>query len=626
MPGQSQPVYGNPQIPSNVQPMGLSNGSFGSGVWPPPPATYYQPQPSPGQQRSWAAPSNDPLGPTPGGNSHGAATLVTPPTSDLGRFLDYMRLTDNRNRDGSHRDTRDFERLEAENRARALEEQLRRADLERKEIEHKAMLDRQSQQHAADLTAMREEMRRLAEQLARPAESDEIRRAREENARLERQREQDRQDLRFKEIHDNQARMQENFMRALEKLSEQSKKNPDDDRLRDMEQRLEKERQDRERQAEKERYEREREREKFERERDREKFEQQIAKMQHDLQNNRPDPMIEIMREQARAQADAARENVRAQELRVAEMRSLMVPPMDMIRAVKESSSGAEVMFQNIINAFSGVFATYKGAMESVMQIQAGGNPSPFVNILQQGLSDGKDMFEQWMQTKRDQAVAIEKTRQMEEQRRAVEAQASAQRGAWAPPPAVSGSATTPPQKLQQPTPPPGAQFTTQSGHVGPQNGQNGQPQQAETVDVSQIDPKKLPEHITLNDVKVLAHPAVIQAVSNLRKGVKAFIDANGKVDPKTGKHLGLDPEEAVNGILRGIMQVEKHKIHVPAFELLADQRYADMIDVLLPQAPPPYKQACVESLIQHLKSDVADVKDPEDPEDPEDAEDEAQP
>jgi hypothetical protein len=373
-----------------------------------------------------------------------------------------------------------------------------------------------------------------------------------------------------------------------------------------MERRLEAEKADRERQAEKDRYERDREKERFERERDRERFEQQMAKMQYDMANSRPDPMIEIMREQARAQAESARENVRAQEVRAAEMRALMVPPMEMIRAVKESGSGAEVMFQNIISAFSGVFATYKGAMESVMQIQTGGNPSPFVNILQQGLSDGKDMFEQWMHTKRDQTVATEKTRQMEEQRRAVEAQMAGQRGAWAPPPAVSGGATGP-------TPPPaGAEFTTQSGHVGPQNGTAAPLQAQPPIDISQIDPKKLPEHITINDVKVLAHPAVIQAVSNLRKGVKAFLDSDGKDDPKTGKHAGLDPAEAVNGILRGIMQVEEHKIHVPAFELLTDQRYADMIDTLLPQAPPLYKQACVEILIRHLKGDVEDPEDPE--------------
>jgi hypothetical protein len=204
----------------------------------------------------------------------------------------------------------------------------------------------------------------------------------------------------------------------------------------------------------------------------------------------------------------------------------------------------------------------------------------------------------------------------MEEQRRAVEAQAAAQRGVWAPPPPVQGSATTqPPAAL---TPPPGAQFTTQSGHVGPTNGHNGaappngQPLGPVPPIDSQIDPKRLPEHITINDVKVLAHPAVIQAVSNLRKGVKAFVDTNGQVDPKTGKHAGLNPEEAVNGILRGIMQVEEYKIQVPAFELLTDQRYADMIDVLLPQAPLPYKQACVEILIRHLKGDAEDPEDPE--------------
>jgi hypothetical protein len=52
----------------------------------------------------------------------------------------------------------------------------------------------------------------------------------------------------------------------------------------------------------------------------------------------------------------------------------------------------------------------------------------------------------------------------------------------------------------------------------------------------------------------------------------------------------------------------------VPAFHLYAEERWADFIDVLIPQAPIPFKDECVRILVEETEPDKGEGGAPSDP------------
>lgn len=664
--GASNVPVGGGMLPTpGSQPLG--QGPQGSS-WPPPSGAYMSYQPQQQQGRApWDGNNGQPAanptpaqGPTPypGPIPYQPGFLEYAPARRFQGDRDDARGERERERSERERSERERDRQAAEDRARALEDQLRRADLDRKEIEHKALMERQAQQHAADMAAMREEIRRVSE-TNKGTENDEIRRAREEKERVERQAERDRQaaeraaeraanDQRFAQLQEMIARMGEKVSAPPPVVDTSTL-----DKMREMERRLETERNERERQAERERADREREKERFERERDRERFEQRLLDMQAQqaqamaqLQTSRPDPMLELMREQSRIQADTAREIARAQEASQSKMANFMVNPMEMMRIVKDNSQGSDQMIRNIVDSFSGVFSTYRTALESVAQISGAGAPSPMVGIVQDGLSHGKEVLEQWFNMQRDKGVAEAKAKQAEANAHTAQAQVAAQRNhieaqqraAWGPPPQVV-------QQAQ-------ADMAAQQAAAQQGNGMNGaapapaQPQAAapqqtaaeaaqrtqaevvaaEIVDAAKapIDPNKLPELITVADLRVLQHPLVIQSVSRLRKGARDWVLTKGKIDPKTKKHAGLTPIEAANAILQGVAAVHQNQIAVPAFALFTEQRFPDMADLLLSGSPAAYRDAVAQELRKRALGEIDEPAEPADPELAEDEDDDA--
>jgi hypothetical protein len=650
------PVGGGMIAPPGSQPLG--QGPQGSS-WPPPSGAYMQyPQQTrapwldqqPQQQQQPAqVPTPAPI-PYP-------APYQQPGIADFSAGRRFQGDSDRHERERADRERdrteRDRDRLAAEERARGLEDQLRRADLERKEIEHKAMLQQQAQQHAADMAAMRDEIRRISE-TNKVTENDEIRRMRDEKDRAERAAERQAVEQRFNQL-------QELIARSAERAPPPPVVDTSAiDKMREMERKLEQERHERDRLAERERAEREREKERYEREREREKFEQQLLQMQAtqaqalaNLQSNRPDPMVELMREQARMQAETAREIARAQDVSATKMAAFMVNPMEMMRVIKDSSQGSDQMIRNIVDSFSGVFGTYRAALESVAQLQGAGAPSPMVGIIQDGLSHGKDVMEQWMNMQRDKGVAEAKAKQAEANASGMQAQAAAHRasleaqrmGTWQAPPQVQQQAERPatPEEqarydyarqqmiLQQQAaaanggglnghaPPAPVQVMDVSpqalGQVAPTPNPVEQVQAEIVQAAANIDPNKLPELITAADIRVLQHPVVIESVSRLRKGVRAYVESKGKKDPKTKKHIGLKPEEAANAILQGVTAVHQNKISVPAFSLFTEQRFADMSDLLLVGSPQSYRDEVAQILRARALGEVPDVAEPAEPE-----------
>ena len=72
----------------------------------------------------------------------------------------------------------------------------------------------------------------------------------------------------------------------------------------------------------------------------------------------------------------------------------------------------------------------------------------------------------------------------------------------------------------------------------------------------------------------------------------------------RTGVAGGLTPQQAVAGLLQGIAMCEQQEILVPAFTLFAEGRFADLWDALLPEAPQPFKDQCVQLLYSQFEAD----------------------
>jgi hypothetical protein len=250
-------------------------------------------------------------------------------------------------------------------RIRALEEQLRRSELAQKEAEFRATTERQQQQHAADMAAMREEMRRFAEAQSskRPSEDDAIRQMKDEMARERERHERERADDRHRQemaaIQTQFAQMQQQFLAAQ--------------------------------------------------------------------QNKGPDPMLEYMRENSRQQSETAKEIARAQQASADKMASYMLRPTELASLIKEQSSGTDQFIHSMMNSMTGAMDLYKRAAEQAVQMSGGGPASPAAEIIQNGVEGAKEVLKQWVSARRDQAVSESRSRAVQAQAQAQVLTAQAQ-------------------------------------------------------------------------------------------------------------------------------------------------------------------------------------------------------
>jgi hypothetical protein len=543
---------------------------------------------------------------------------------------------------------REQERQRYQEEIRRRDEELRQRELAMREAEHKAAQERLQQQHAAEMQKMREEIRRLGER-GKDQENEEVKRAREERQRMERERERE-------QINQQFQLMQQQMAKLVEKPAE-------DPRMRTLELEIQKQREDA-RVAE-ERSQRERER--WESQRQQEQLAQQMREQENRMQlalkeatANRSDPMVEFMKEnarlsqeQSRMQAENMREIARMQQMSSDRMAQMMMTPQALAGIIRDSSSGTDMLLKNVTETFGGIFGTMRNAIEQVAQLTGGAPEPPAARIIEQGIARAGEMAERYIGMKAAQAqgearVAAAKA-QSEAQIRAAAMQAQAQAAAAA---------------AQQAQAKRSAEFTTSSGKTGPVRNKNGKSADvaaaaaaAKTVGLSGAEPPPPPPPpkpgrpaapkppIDLDEGvsdpvtgqtqgKVIPMKragrsdnewfgVALESVTRLRLGVKTFLENLEKVQAneidetvmdEEGNVLGLDPSAAIDAILKGVNYVSANGIEIPAFDDLFKQgRFAEFMDVILPEAPDQYKIDCVQILTEEVEVQVtppADVID----------------
>jgi hypothetical protein len=269
---------------------------------------------------------------------------------------------------------------------------------------------------------------------------------------------------------------------------------------------------------------------------------------------NKEDPqmrmLVELQRqsfdsqkEATRHQAEATRESTRL----AAEQPRTMVEMMERLK----SASGSEQMLNNIANAYKGVNDMQMGVMEMMSNM----GQSPGMALAEGALASGKEVLERFIQGKQAEAVAKEHTEQVKAQRDATAYQAQAQVAH-----AAAGS-------------------TPQVEYAEPDALAGG----AEPVSDPGSDPAQDP---------------------NMPAEAKIFGPLYGEV-LQLREAIGSDsvsPEQVAQIIVEAAQAIQEHNLAVPVFSLLGEQRYAEMIDLLLPDVPSEFSGECVTALIAKLR------------------------
>jgi hypothetical protein len=517
-----------------------------------------------------------------------------------------------------------------DNEKKELERKLQQADLDRKELEYKQQLERQTTAHEQAMAAMREEIRRLGEGRNK-SEDDEVRRLREE-------REQERERARAQHENTQRELMQQQLL-AIRQQSEQSMlhlradlarmaetpKGETDEfrRIREEQERqareFDRQRQEQDRRLEAERADRERERERYEQIRrdemlqremkeTREASERRFEQMQAAAATNRQDPVVEMMKESARMQADNQREIARMQNEGANRMAQFMVSPVQVAQLMKDNASGSDGMLRSIVGTVGEIGNLYKNAAETIMNMSGGGGDPPAARLIQEGIGRASEVAERFLAVKRDQVISEGKVKQAEAARDQTRMQAevairaqniAVQQGrpvqGWSPPPPVAQQA---PQQARQQQPDAGGGLNGAQPQPQPQPRKVGPidlpPAPEPVVSTGAIDPypPPAPPPNSTGPSEEEVFGQALESVHRLRRGI-----ADGK----------LTPDKTVDAILQGVNFVVSNQLVIPAFVLFEQARWADFIDVMLPKAPDAFRAECVRLLIEDIEKDTGD-------------------
>jgi hypothetical protein len=379
---------------------------------------------------------------------------------------------------------------------------------------------------------------------------------------------------------------------------------------------------EREREQEREKHAREQERAEQQRRDDlmrmeikeqRQAFETQLQALAQAASTRGSDPMIDALKESSRAQTESMREIARMQVAQSDKMAAFMVAPAQLAEIMMNNRSGSDGMIKNVVDSVSGIVGMYRTAAEQIMQMSGGGGEPPAARLIQEGIGRASEIAERYMQVKRDQIISDGKVKTAEAQRDTMRSQAEMQARAQAAAQArafaiaqaqaqaqqvaqqqAQSGLSGAPQPQPQPEPrgvptrvQPSAPAAQPVAPPAPPNGQGAAPAEVPSVATQEEGARVIPMRGTGGPSEEEMFGIALESVHRLRTGV-----AEGK----------LDPSKAIDAILQGVEHVVKNKLQIPAFTLFEQNRYADFVDCLLPEAPAEFKVECVRILAEEVE------------------------
>jgi hypothetical protein len=558
---------GTPQAPMTVQPPPPIPMQWGSPQYTPMQGTF---QPPPAPPSAWGAPSPfqqpqqvyppqpqqgygvPPYGMPPGYQQ----PYGQPPYNPWGPLPGGMPQRDN----------------EGEKALKALQAEIEAGKRREIELKYAQDLDRTRAEHQKQIDKLSDEMRRNNEQGANK-ENDEVRRAREERERMERERERERTDARFQEM--------------MAKISElaSARANPNDDAIKRLEEDARRRDEQHARELEKRDQIAREERIRLEIKESNDKHERMMREITANA-NKGPDPVLEFMKESAR-EARASQERIAAIEARRFDaMQAASISPMQLVTLMDKRDSSGDQFIRNMMPALTGVIDLYRGAAENVVGLAGGGPAAAWQPALESVISTGKEVMDRYFTWKRDEGVSANKVKIAQAQAQGQAASAAAQ-----------------------------AQQAIAHMQTNAARGNNGVSQQASAPAAGLAGAEAPAAAAQANNVVPIRQPPTeaerfgkaYESVKRLREGVK-------KGD--------LTPNATIDAIMQGVNAVisnnQQHPpgdpahVIVPVFTLYEEERWADFIDQLLPDAPVPFKEECVKILIDPEPDDGSAPKDPD--------------
>ncbi len=303
-----------------------------------------------------------------------------------------------------------------------------------------------------------------------------------------------------------------------------------------------------------------------------------IAKMGE----NKSDPMMMALVEMQRGQQDAARETSRQQADATRESaRQSAEQPRNIVEMMSKmrEASGGEQMLSNIGTAY----ANANQMMMQAMEAMAGMGQSPGMALAEGALASGKEVLEKIMMGKRDEALAKERTQQVASQAQAqaqqTEAYYAAQRA--------------------------GVQdaYRDENGNIVAQPIPRDQIGAAQTGTVDGVEQPEVVDSVPPGTQQAAtAEPAATTDAE--KRDVELFGPLLGHVK-ELREAVAADkanPETVAQVIIEAMIEIDKESVTVPAFSLVLEDRWAELMDLVLPTVSSEFAGETIQHLQTKLK------------------------
>lgn len=305
-------------------------------------------------------------------------------------------------------------------------------------------------------------------------------------------------------------------------------------------------------------------------------FETQMQTMQAMLQQtaNKPDAMKDVfllIQEQSRANAEVVKDIARQNDNAINRLQGFMMNPMQMIQLAKESQQGAEMATERMASTFGRVIEMQQRVTENALNMQPQGGG--VLDVVREGMGGLKDFAERVVSAKNaNEKFAMQAQAQVAQaQARAYEAQVAAEAAAHA---AANGQTVHTP-----PAPRPQSQLA--GIPMGPVVSKKPEEQQ-------DAGPKRLGK----TDEEWFTG-AFVDNVIELREAI----------DDNDGEDDDVTPKDVVGYVTTAVQMSMQQQVMIPAImELLMQQRYADFVDVLIPDASFEFRTEVVQGIINMLR------------------------
>lgn len=343
------------------------------------------------------------------------------------------------------------------------------------------------------------------------------------------------------------------------------------------------------------------------------------------LGTNKSDPMMQMLAEQNRNFIQALGEISRQSSGAIDKFQQFMMSPRDIMAMQKDSSTGIDALTSKFASVYGNVMDMQQKVIENAMQLNQGGSET--IGLIKEGINTAKEAFERYV-------VNTNKTKQVTDNANsaAVQAQAQAQ--------AIQAQAAVAIQQLQNQPPQPQAAPSQPRPTPAPSNGLGGVPQpingskafeefqrQRQSSGVAQQPHPGQPEHL----INAQGVPPPISAPLRLGatdeqwfgpflnetmqlRGAVAMYMAGLNQKPPVIADDAATPQRVADGIGQAQALVIMQNMPIPAMvQLLNQGHFKEFLEVLLPDAPEPYRDDIVVILRQKLEGAEPDDGDEKD-------------